>query len=107
MLKVDLIGFLENSSTRQEIDNGRGWVEWCTRDLDYNGVNPEWFSVAACNDYYFERIPVDANHEPYLVQAAFEQEKLLEYAEHIYDQLEFKDWDDFYKKMSEHFIYED
>lgn len=107
MIEVKLQGFVESENTRQEIDNGTGWIEWRILDLaDRDKVNPEWFYVAACNQYYFDKLPRDSR-SGYFVQDMFDAGQLLSSVRKVFEKLTFDNWDDFYDKMSKHFMYED
>lgn len=109
MINIELKGFEQSNSNRQEIDNGKGWIEWRTLDLLYKGGNPEWFYVAACNQYYFDKkqLSNEAAEFGYFIQENFDEAQLLSDVCAVFNTLEFSDWDDFYDKMTKKFIYEE
>lgn len=112
MIELNMIGFVKDSNfkSRQEVDNSKGWVEWRILDLaDKDNVNPEWFYAAACNQYYYDTVANKDGSHPhgYYIQKQFDENALCESARVDFEKLSFKDWDDFYKKMSQEFIYED
>lgn len=111
MIKVDLVGFVEDQKTREEVDGGKGWIEWRVLGLvDDKMANPEWFCVAACNEYYFDkkiRHLEDTKMASYLIEDTFSESQLFEFTSKKFSRLVFNNWDDFYEKMSrEFFIYD-
>lgn len=109
MVEVKLVGLLDEGESYREIDNGEGWVEWRALQLiDERAQVPiaEWFYVAACNQYYFDKLPRDSKNG-YFVQDVFDAGQLLSSVQKVFEKLTFDSWDDFYDQMSKHFMYED
>lgn len=111
MLNIELKGLINEGDSHQEVDNGLGWAELrALKLIDKDTGNPiaEWFYAAACNEYYCNKnTQASGARISYFIQDKFSEEDLFNSAQVVLQSLSFSDWDEFYKIMSEKFIYED
>ncbi len=81
-------------------------------DLSSNQKIAEWFYLMLCSPEYakqpFKRGPHIETDQPYVVvQDQLDMDKALKIAEDKVKIIQADNWDEFYTKMSEEFLYED
>ena len=96
---------------RRDIDDA--WIQWCglrLKDQSRNAEIPERFYVVACSQEYLGTHKVELSDaedtNALLLQRRFNHEQVLSFARDKFNALAFENWDDFYKKMSGEFVYE-
>lgn len=97
----------------EQNDNSQQGITWCSlslTDMSTGTEISEWYYVSSCSIDYFRKnqeklskVEQNAN----LVQEVYDEDALNEFAKAKFAQMQFTDWDDFYKKMSQEFVYED
>lgn len=111
MINIKLDGFVKEPESHQQIDDDMGWAEWralsLTNTENSQGI-AEWFYLVACNEYFFKKTSQsNSNMAGYVIQSEFNENDLFDNAKELIGEGNFKDWDDFYTKMKEKFIYEE
>ncbi len=88
---------------------GIQWYSLVIRDLNRSQNVSEWFYVASCSRDNLDNPELEDAKivDAVLMQDTPNKEELLKFAKAKFDRMNCKSWDDFYKKMREHFIYED
>lgn len=105
-------GLIKEPQSLHRIDCRRGWAQWRALNL-YDRLRnrgvAEWFYVVACNRHYLERISSSyyGKEGAFLVQEEFNENDLIRFAQDKMSKLTFSSFDDFFKKMSLEFIWED
>lgn len=106
-------GSLAPDAPRRRRRRGAGWVEWRALNLldtlRGRGVAEE-FWVAACDEHYCEQSVAKEfpdKRGAFLVQAEFGEVELEDFARRKFMKLSFMNFDDFFRKMSAEFIWED
>ena len=114
MLNVKLEGLLNEPDSHKQTKDRQGWAEWRALQLSdqeqKRGI-AEWFYLMACNQVYFDEMSAVEgwmkDSHAILMQDTYNENQLLQFANDKIHRLQFTDWEDFYKKMSQEFIYED
>ena len=114
MLNVKLEGLLNEPYGRKQTKDKKGWAEWRAlrlSDQDQRKGIAEWFYLMACNQIYFDEVSrTEAwmrDSRAILIQDAYDEYQLLNFANEKIKHLLFANWDDFYEKMSKEFVYEE
>ncbi len=111
MINVRLDSFvIEDGGLKKTIDDEQGWIVWRSLgmvDVTEDAKVGEWYYVAACNQYYYDKVASkEEGGVGYYVQNSFDEEELFSSVKKDFDKLSFKDWDEFHSEMPKHFIHD-
>lgn len=102
---------LEKTDDREDTVSGLSWIIWRRlelRDTRTGIIIPDWFLTACCSPEYADESSIVREHglSKFLVMQNFNETSLDHFVHNKFQSLEFDDWDDFYKLMSQSFIEE-
>jgi hypothetical protein len=113
MLDIELRG-LETAFPDENTNDGHGsWIEWRALKIYDKSAGQkvsEWFYAAACSPKYLIDNPKALSEEEkgqLLTQDTFDEKALETFVAEKFQALSFADWEEFYKEMSNTFMYED